>query len=144
MRLFIPELGTKLKLTSDWTFRLFVLEGRNQELGELFLAKRMKAARTDLLREFIKADKNPQEPVWKWIDTVSYDVTLPAGTVVTVDRIYIRRGQNDFDSITFRVTEHEIPWMAKKRSGLQDLKPVKPRFWVKLVDANNIECEVAT
>jgi hypothetical protein len=50
-------------------------------------------------------------------------ITFPVGTQFAVDRIYIRQGASDYDSVTFRtVTEP------------------KGRFWVKLAKANEIEC----
>lgn len=49
---------------------------------------------------------------------------LPAGSQLTVDRVYIRKGMNDFSSISFWA----LPHGEKKRH----------RFWVKLKDANTI------
>jgi hypothetical protein len=48
---------------------------------------------------------------------------LPIDTVLRIDRIYIRNGASDFDSISFYA---EIPKIKSK-----------PRFWAKLVDINN-------
>jgi hypothetical protein len=62
-------------------------------------------------------------------------VTLPEGTVLTVDRYYIRSGANDFDSITFRLPKPA----GKRKKG--DPVPPSGRFWVKLRDANTIEFE---
>ena len=56
-------------------------------------------------------------------------VTLPVDTELNVQRIYIRVGQNGFDSVTF---------CAKHKDGL------KGRFWAKLNDVNTIEMEIIT
>lgn len=48
---------------------------------------------------------------------------MPKGTVLVIDRIFIRSGAGDFDSITFK-----IPKQGKIPSG---------RFWVNLFDVNN-------
>lgn len=65
----------------------------------------------------------------------SASVTLPEGTVLTVDRYYIRSGANDFDSITFRLPKPT----GRRKKG--DPVPPSGRFWVKLRDANTIEFE---
>lgn len=71
----------------------------------------------------------------------SITVTIPAGTVLKVDRIYIRKGNSEYSSITFyakdlgEITRRPSYW---NRSG----KPTKKkslRFWAKLSDCNNIE-----
>ncbi len=51
----------------------------------------------------------------------SIPVSLPAGTVLMVDRIYIRQGREDWSSVTFKVP--------------------KGRFWAKLDEVNNMEFE---
>jgi hypothetical protein len=59
-------------------------------------------------------------------------VTLPVGTTLVVSRVYVRSGNSSlYDSITFRVEK-----------GCPHPQYNKCRFWVKLVDANTIECEV--
>jgi hypothetical protein len=115
MKLFIPTLGTKIKLLEDWHFKLYY-ERRNDSL--------LKA------QGFI----DPEKPM-KWIDgygQINYDTSLPAGTQLTIDRIYIRKGAKNFDSVSF--------WIGTKPKGvgLQG----KIRFWAKLKDVNNIECEI--
>lgn len=105
-RLLIPTTGTLLRLTSDWTFDLFY-EYRNASLE--------KALGMSVSNVHAKVGS-------------SRKVTLDAGTVLMVDRIYIRKGAEGFDSVTFRI--HSSP----KIKG-------KPRFWAKLGDVNQIECE---
>jgi hypothetical protein len=124
MRLFVPACGDRLTLTEPWTFRLF-LEQRN-----------IKFATT---RKFYEGDTT-----WRGVfdnATRSYrqiEVTLPAGTILECDRVYIRtfnksrvQEGDDYDSITWKVID------AKKG------KPeMHGRFWTKLSDANEIEFEL--
>lgn len=56
----------------------------------------------------------------------SISVTLPAGTCLEVDRIYIRQKSGEFDSVTFKIR-------ADRKSPYNNV-----RFWVKRSDANNI------
>jgi hypothetical protein len=61
--------------------------------------------------------------------------SMPAGTLLEVDRVYVRTinkratsEEEDYDSVTFKVIDHP----SKK----------KVRFWVKLDDVNTIEYEI--
>lgn len=116
MRLFIPKLGTNLTLTADWTFPLHH-ERRNAALFKAF----------DL-------------PMWTWSfgqekPPAPVQVTIPAGTVLTVDRIYIRSGAADFSSLTFRAT------FPGKKTAKSFFGRTGVRFWAKLADVNRIEFE---
>lgn len=53
------------------------------------------------------------------LEEIYLNYTIPKDSILSVDRIYIRKGSRSFDSVTFR-------WN-------------KNRFWVKLDDANKIE-----
>jgi hypothetical protein len=72
------------------------------------------------LNELLACGKHTQ-----LIENNCLDYTLPAGTVLKVDRIYIRKGKgmSDYSSVTFYAT------IGKK----------KYRFWSKLADVNNIK-----
>ena len=107
VRLTVPHIGTRLTLTRGWVFTLHT-ERRNSDFAQ---------------RMGIK-DKDGH---WRGD---SAKVSLPSGTVLVVDRIYIRQGAADFDSISFRLKKGDHP--DKKVWG---------RFWVKLGDANRIHCE---
>ena len=131
MELFIPACGDRLTLTKDWTFPLW-LERRN-----------IKFARS---RELLGEDEGGS----RWTSTVwdgapyrsqikRVDVTLPAGTIIECDRIYIRQYNksrleegNDYDSVTWKVID---PKKGKTvRHG---------RFWSKLQDCNGLSFELA-
>ena len=121
MRLYIPNLGDQLYLAEPWTFTLH-LERRNIPLlGWLW---KMPLRRAELhfesLYRSVPADKRYTPG-----GLPSYAVTLPKDTVLTVDRIYIRQGGDDYASVTFRA---RLPY--DKRSY---------RFWAKLDDVNRME-----
>lgn len=108
VRFCVPSIGAKLVLANSWTFTLYD-EYRNSSL--------ISAMGKDSQRSYGSADSLGP-------------VTLEAGTKLTVDRIYIRRGISSFDSLTFRIAESADPRFKKK--GI--------RFWAKLKDVNKIEC----
>jgi hypothetical protein len=68
----------------------------------------------------------------------SVEVTLPEGTMLECDRVYIRtfnkarvQEGDDYDSITWKLVDPKKGKMQKHG-----------RFWVKLSDANEIEFEL--
>lgn len=103
MELFIPEIGTILKLEQDWQFTLYQ-EYRNNLFEKL-----------DLKRD-------------------TQVVEIPKGTLVKVDRIYIKKGNSQFSSITF-----SIPTVRSKADKLNYPHNVQlggGKFWVKLHECN--------
>jgi len=108
----IPTIGTVLTLKRGWAFTLYK-ESRNDDF-----ACRIGAA--------TKGEE-------RWSRTWHGDqvqVSLPAGTVLKVNRIYIRQNKSDYDSITLTLKKGDCPE-----------KHVWGRFWVKLGDMNRIICE---
>ena len=152
MRMFIPEIGTRFTLEEDWTFTLHK-ERRNDtvwdklrvafpdaftridaemtEARELWLEYRSRPISRDpgareRNLEQLRAHYENMQSIEK------FDLTLPAGTQLTVDRLYIRKGISDYSSVSFNLnaTRHEA----------LDVKGRK-RFWAKLEDINRIEYE---
>lgn len=145
-KLFIPNLGTLLILAEDWTFKLY-FEDRNKSMIEAFGGKKgvwwgfrslhaenfvdeeipacveyekaMTAQQLSDAYKSYKATNSEENPFIK--------VTLPQGTQLKLDRIYIRQGAESFSSVTFRTTKIS-----------PDKKFASKRFWVKLSDANKI------
>ena len=108
MKMYIPQIGDVINLTEDWEFNLHH-ENRNK----------------DLLVEFFNFDKVKYIP---YIENNKFNsFKLLKDTILTIDRIYIRKGNDDFSSITFN---------AIFPNGF------KGRFWAKLEDVNNIEFEI--
>lgn len=152
MRLMIPHIGTVLVLTEPWTFRLFH-EHRNTTL----------AAQVGLI-----AHKGTYTSTWKTGSVPSgggypgfagrdhdFDtVTLPVGTELKVDRLYIRKlgMQTRYKHIEPGNYERELIDATKEYSSVTfyatlplepgEKKPRKGRFWAKLDEVNTIECEV--
>lgn len=154
MKMYIPEIGDKITLTSDWTFRLFE-EGRNTALWNLLGMKQ----RGDWIQRLADGKRfycgsGPHQEGWGWfaddgekLEVMSFynvrdgkvpelkhfedegtPATLKAGQRLSVDRVYIRKGASDFSSITFNYIG------APKGSG-------RVRFWAKLADVNGLEFE---
>lgn len=126
MRLFIPTIGTELRLLTDWEFILHC-EHRNYSLIDHFKLDPNIRDRWDCY-----SYRRPGgEDAWK--------VVLKAGTVLRVDRIYIRKGLDDFDSLSFVVVDSLDKTIGTKQNGCK----AAIRFWAKLPDVNNIDCELA-
>ncbi len=119
VKLFIPTIGTKLVLKKAWTPTIFS-ESRNWD----FLQS----------EGIIDSELNWWTAYGKdrpmALGEKSFLVTIPKGRILTVDRIYIRRGVSDYDSISFRVRN---PAVKKSKSQ---------RFWAKLKDVNGIDVEI--
>lgn len=110
MNLFVPDIGTLLKLEEDWTFILYS-EYRNQTLFEIF-------------SENDKTDKNKL-------------VELPKGLVVKVDRIYVRKGLSQYSSITFNIPKPKTK--REKEEMPENIKFGGCKFWVKLHECNGVK-----
>lgn len=156
-KLHIPRLGTILVLAEDWTFKLY-FERRNSTLMKVFVNPDSEAMKTDdrwrwggfapedfngtnveVGTDRAMSDEELDRAYSSFKATNSEDahwirVALPKDTVLTVDRIYIRRGGEAFDSVSFRIPKNKkLPPELGKFGGV--------RFWVKLNDANNIICD---
>jgi hypothetical protein len=130
MKLYIPEIGDSIKLIEPWTFSLYN-ESRNESLMEFV---------GDFRGRMNRYDNSCPETI---------PCIIPAGEILKVDRIYIRKGIKDYSSITFlwkgKSTEPRIETYGPGYglSGKQYKIPRKPvRFWAKLSDVNNIEFEM--
>lgn len=182
-QLYIPEIGSLLKLTEDWSFTLHA-EFRNETLGTIFgyylkwgsvwihaqTLPDMRERDYNLVKYPDRADSKyrgwfghgrfdedayladcraveqacPEYVKWHednniWrsqveqVGVAELPITFPAGTVLKVDRIYIRKGSSDFSSISFWA--HGLPTPLGK-------KPKAARFWAKLQECNKIQFEL--
>lgn len=120
IKLFIPSIGTKLKLVSDWEFDFYAAERRNSALAEKLNVKVVPYSKQSYNAYINQLQK----------------ITLPKDTVLQVDRIYIKQGQEAYNSVSFKILECPLP-LLKFVKGKQ-----KGRFWAKLHDINTIECEL--
>ncbi|MFM2394619.1 MAG: hypothetical protein RLZZ546_2601 [Bacteroidota bacterium] len=100
MILFIPDIGSKIHLTKDWTFVLYD-EYRNSNV-------------------FQKLGLN------RGGNTV---ITIPKGTVLTTKRIYIKQNSPQYSSITFSIAKKDSVdkrlWSAKFWVSLNDANKIE-------------------
>lgn len=113
-QLLIPDIGTVLQLTEDWTFRLY-RERRNNAL--------------------IKAC-GKGEAGWGDTATLSHEVTIKAGSELAVDRVYIRQGAGEYSSLSFHLHKGGVLEYAGKTIK------AKGRFWAKLSDVNQMKVRI--
>lgn len=159
MQLYIPEIGDHIELMSDWTFNLYD-EYRNEKMWSFLNCSEnpdvkhsvniRKTASDDLQALYTKYRNlvNYRLHIDQWSDEdielsnklsairskeIYCVVTLPMGSILSVDRIYIRKGASDYSSISFYLKSHSTLQLKKK-----------PRFWAKLEDCNNIMFEKTT
>ena len=114
MRIFIPTIGDTLRLEKDWTFRLYDEDKNITLFHHLGLPVSSKH-------------------VWSR-DLKATTVTLKAGTELSIDRIYIRRGKDEYDSITFNL-------LGAKTQPTRYGSKSRVRFWVPLPDVNTMDAE---
>ena len=112
---------TELVLEKDWTFPLY-FEYRNEIYGR---KQGIKPPR-------VQRGAHSWETGWRQRDK-SVQHTIPAGTILIVDRVYIRKGKDmsKYSSLTFRCYTPPTG-KAKKPKSIG-------RFWAKLADVNRIE-----
>lgn len=98
------------------------------------------------------------DPAWKqWISdweeweqdvkklstpNIPVEVKLPKRSVLTIDRIYIRKGSAGYSSISFFCANlGNIEYQLRRYSAIpgQTKKVKSPRFWAKLKDCNTIQ-----
>lgn len=109
----IPDIGTVVKLEADWQFRLYS-EGRNETLLK-FIGKGL-TGWDQRLKEHL--------------------LTIRAGSELSVDRVYVRKGVGAYSSITFHLRKNGVI-----QFGGKEIK-AKGRFWAKLSDVNKMKVRV--
>lgn len=140
-KMFIPELGTKLVLTKDWTFTVYW--GNNPFMGLFNLDKDGNWIEPELCgwEKYVESTYTS----WDGTSRDSYNwrrpFTFPATTILTVDRIYIRKGKKNYSSVTFTFVTPILELTLASKGGTMP-KYSQRRFWAKLEDVNNIEFEI--
>lgn len=114
MKMYIPHLKVKLRLTKDWTFSLFC-EARNRKLWDL---KGAGKKYFDIPHDQRKFNMSV--------------VKLHVGDVLSIERIYIRKDQSGYNSVTMR------GWV--EHNGKTEVV----RFWVVLDNFNDMHAEVVS
>ncbi|MEZ2310823.1 hypothetical protein AB6809_29685 [Paraburkholderia sp. RCC_158] len=144
-RLHIPRLGTEIIVAEDWTFQLFD-EHRNEGLRTAAGITRV----FDLLPNFWQARQEERintvsRTKWRMSDgtlpeeshdyhRMCHPLTMPRLATLSIDRIFIRKGAADFDSVTFWLKAKQNPVAINGRTIKKSV-----RFWAKLDDVNRIE-----
>lgn len=155
MQLYIPEIGDHIVLERDWTFNLYE-EYRNEKMWSFLNCSEnpdvihslniRKSASDDLQALYTKYRnlvQNHRCHIDRWSDEdielsnklsdlrrkeICCAVTLPMGSILSFDRIYIRKGASEYSSISFYLKFHPTLHLKKK-----------PRFWAKLDECNTME-----
>ena len=150
MRMQIPSIGDRIRLLQDWTFTLHA-ESRNETLGKALgifgpnpdpknkdhWAHELwsDGVSSHGLEKRYEPDQNSLERRIEFSGRALTEVTFPKGTEFTVDRIYIRKGAKEFDSMTLFLGKTPLAGtLGFKKKGAV-------RFWVKLTDANKMDFE---
>lgn len=101
MQMFIPEIGTVITLAEDWTFKV-VNEARNQSLAKLMQDPHA----ADYYHPFGTKENDEfgvsSSGYYRRIPIDPGTYTFKTGTSMEVDRIYVRKGNEDFSSVTFK------------------------------------------
>lgn len=113
MKMLIPSIGDTVILLEDWTFILYH-EYRNYALINL-----------------VRPDMDGKLSAFS-----NVRITIPKGTELRINRIYIRQGKSVYDSITFKIAQ----WFGEPKSGKKVVFG-KKTFWAKLHDVRNMDVE---
>lgn len=129
----IPDIGDRLRLVQPWEFRL-VWERRNEKFAENIGVLEYSEDGWDATKwNGIEVGSNQRrysdESMYASLEHAAR-VTIPAGSILNVDRIYIRKGISDYSSVTFTL----------KKGNCVD-KTMHGRFWAKLADVNEMVAE---
>lgn len=135
MRLFIPDIGEELKLADDWRFATKA-EDRNATLFDAYEVPPQ--ARFHPLAANARYDWH-RDGLDHYKPKTCDGFVMPKGTILKVDRVYIRKGNEDFSSITFIVVDSPDKRVITKKKG--GTSPKSVRFWVPLEETRNIEFE---
>lgn len=132
MKLYIPSIGDEIQLTQAWEFPLY---SEHRNIGLFYR---------------LRPGSN-----LSWGSKASIMVKLEKGTILRVDRIYIRKGKSDWDSVSFYIVQApndskrqpvnkrtSRPWGSSETITEENTKLVEKlkgaRFWAKLEDVNTI------
>lgn len=119
-QLYIPVCGDRLQLVRPWTFSL-VFERRNIQFAEAIGALPKILPRPWWREDCFDKELNEYK---------QHEVTLPAGTILSCDRVYIRQtmrqNKDSYDSIT---------WRAYYPNKVKSIG----RFWANMPDCFKIQ-----
>lgn len=118
-RIAIPTIGSVFRLAESWSFMLYV-EHRNYNFYNLVFGA------DSYHSDACSHNRNQHNG-----NLFGRTCVLPPGTRLKLDRIYIRKGIADYDSVTLLLPKKGCPNNPKLHG----------RFWVKLHDVNRVVCQ---
>lgn len=140
MILCMPTVGQKVRVLDgqQWSLKLYS-ERRNYGAWEYFGGDQGSAeimARRSYYDDFVHGHEGYSASYARGVtpERKQLPVTIEGGSVLTIDRIYLRKGAGEFDSITFILNGAKIPG---KKGSL-----ARVRFWVRLDDVNSGNLEL--
>jgi hypothetical protein len=121
-KITIPEIGSKLKLTKDWCFRISHSKD-NESFFQIF-------------------DKSYKFSYG--VTTGSLEAIIPKGTILSIDRLNISRGSGIYNSIKFsipkRINNNSLFGGTKFYATLSDSNNIE----FELIDCNQQTLDLAT
>jgi hypothetical protein len=126
-KFFIPDVGFRLRLTNDTTMSLL---NTYDNFGII---------RADPKRDKVFQGVRAGHEFYAWTKEFT-DVELLAGTILSVARVYIRKGAADYSSVTFNIIESpQKIFTLKTKGGIWDggLR----RFFLHIDYVNQLEFE---
>lgn len=132
-----PERNYQINYPTEEEFRRGIFGRYNHETRER--AWRKAEEESESYQAYLKAYAEWDSRA-KALATEELIITLPIGTILAVDRIYIRKGASDYSSITFYAKNLGTSEVKNIWSG-KSTKFKAQRFWAKLSDCNKIEFE---
>lgn len=140
-QLYIPAIADVITLALPWTFSLYC-EQRNGTLIRGFgvdsAISRNGKPITPAISYYAWQAKDLQYKGATIKDNRIDEFTIPAGAQLAVSRIYIRQGQPNFNSITFKLLKGTCAEIVDSSGLPYPLRKNGIRFWVKLQDANKL------
>lgn len=119
-----------MRLTEDWNFTLHP-GSRNLSLYKQVSPENVEEGRYGNLT--IKGSYRSESER----DKKKVQASLPSGSILMIDRVYVRQGKSEYSSITFQLKK-----TSRDDIDVEDAKGKKfVRFWVKLDDANKVRFE---
>ncbi len=157
-KILIPGLGDTIELEEDWVFRLYdeIRNGKLQEATSLYPPYRDRVGHSRSWEDLAVSERELEtlKSGWVckpfegqvrhlcWLGDWHHEMIFRAGTQLTIDRYYIRRGCAEYDSVTFRTKL----WVSKPGDKLftASRKFKSLRFWAKLSDVNDMVAKKVT
>jgi hypothetical protein len=138
MILCMPTIGQKVRVLDGqiWNVKIY-WESRNEGAIEHFTGTPYRTQIESYWDEY-EGGRAAMEAHWADKNNVPRPelrhtmASIPEGSVLTIDRIYLRKGKGDFDSVTFVLNK---PPGSKKKGPMV-------RFWTRLDDVNSGRLEL--